>query len=991
MTKNQQRAICFPIIAVLLAILIVANVAAGIFAGAITNFFTGGVQVDFDSEEMQQTLQQSDQLVRTLAEDSIVLLKNQEDADGEPALPLSDDELKVNLFGFSAYDPSDAASFDGFLMKGIGSGSSTIAESKAITLQDALTENGIEYNTELEAIYDNFNVGRGSTADNAYWLDEPDLTAAQFDQAEEYSDVAIVVFSRLGGENIGEQPHQQTQGAVNPDKTYLEITDPEQELLDEVTARFGKVIVLLNTSNAMHCGFLDAENVDAAMYVGLTGQSGAIAIGEILKGEKLDGSQFSPSGKLSDLYSYDPSNDPAYNNTESASSGNSGTNIQYSENIYFGYRWYETADAEGYFEAQGSSYEEQVQFPFGFGLSYTEFEWDLLSVTIGEDEVALGSAGELNDANKNTTITVKVLVTNTGDVIGKDVVELYYTPEYIKGEVEKSEVNLLDFAKTVELEPGQSQELTLTFTAYDMASFDATDANNNGQATYELDEGTYTISFRTDSHTLKMNGGDEMANNTVDFEIAADIAFTEDPVTGETVEARFTGEDAYAGVPIDGSTAGVTQEYLSRADFAGTFPDEQAALPTNAEEVNTIAAEWYDPTYETDTAPTQGVNNGADALMLTTTGAGDTVEYNLDLFETLVDYDAPEWETLLNQISVSDLFNLVNNSGFFSPAIDSVGKPRQADFDGPAGFNTNSLSGDWGGSTVTDSWTAYPCECLLGCSWNKELMLQMGLSMGVEASMTGINGWYAPGINLHRTNYTSRNYEYYSEDPILSGNLAANVIHGAKINGLYCYMKHFVVSESGPNGRDWNTWLPEQALRELYLKPFEIAVKEGHSNAVMSSFNNLGSIWTGANYALLTDILRNEWGFRGTVVTDWSMGGDPGTMNPEQGLRAGNDIWLNPMGFTLGAPDTSDPTNIACARRSAHDVLFTLVDTIHYQDTFDRDSLDTIFNASVGVANRNEGTAWWIALLVVIDVLAVGGLVVWSVFLIRDKKSAVKA
>ena len=848
MTKNKQRAICFPIIAVLLAILIVANVAAGIFAGAITNFFTGGVQVDFESEEMQQTLQQSDQLVRTLAEDSIVLLKNQEDADGEPALPLSDDELKVNLFGFSAYDPSDAASFDGFLMKGIGSGSSTIADSKAITLQGALEENGIEYNTELEAIYDEFEVGRGSTADNAYWLDEPDLTAAQFDQAEEYSDVAIVVFSRLGGENIGEQPHRQTQGAVNPDKTYLEITDPEQELLDEVTARFGKVIVLLNTSNAMHCGFLDAEK-------------GAIAIGEILKGEKLNGDQFSPSGKLSDLYSYDPSNDPAYNNTEMTQTDETGINIQYSENIYFGYRWYETADAEGYFEAQGSSYDEQVQFPFGFGLSYTEFEWDLLGVTIGEEEVALGSAGALTDANKNDTITVRVLVTNTGDVIGKDVVELYYTPEYIDGEVEKSEVNLLDFAKTVELEPNQSQELTLTFTAYDMASFDATDANNNGASTYELYAGTYTISFRTDSHTLKMNGGDEMANNTVDFDIAEDITFPEDPVTGETVEPRFTGEDTYAGVPIDGSTAGVTQEYLSRADFAGTFPDEQAPIPTEAGAANTIGAEWYDPTYETETAPTQGVT-GDEALLLTTVNEDESVEYNLDLFETLSDYDAAEWETLLDQISVADLFNLVNNSGFFSPEIASVGKPRQADFDGPAGFNTNSLSGDWGGSTVTDSWTAYPCECLLGCSWNKDLLLQMGLSMGVEASMTGINGWYAPGINLHRTNYTSR----------------------AKINGLYCYMKHFVVSESGPNGRDWNTWLPEQALRELYLKPFEIAVKEGGSNAIMSSFNNLGSIWTGANYALLTDILRNEWGFRGTVVTDWSMGGEPGTMNPEQGL-----------------------------------------------------------------------------------------------------------
>ena len=991
MTRKVKRAICFPIIAFLLIVLIAANVAAGIFAGAITNYFSGGVNIDFNSDSIQQTLQQSDELVRTLAEDSIVLLKNQEDEDGNPALPFDEGETKVNLFGFSAYDPSSAASFDGFLMKGIGSGSSTISESKAITLQDALTENGIEYNTDLEAIYDDFEVGRGSGADNAYWLDEPDITDAQFDAAQEYSDIAIVVFSRLGGENIGEQPHSQTQGAVNENKTYLQITDPEQELLDNVTERFGKVIVLLNTSNAMHCGFLDDEGVDAAMYVGLTGQSGAIAIGEILKGETLKGEPISPSGKLSDLYSYDPSNDPAFNNTESAQSGDSGVNIQYSEGLYYGYRWYETADAEGYFEAQGSSYEEQVQFPFGFGLSYTEFEWDLLSVEIGEEEVALGSAGSLTDSNKNTEITVTVLVTNTGDTAGKDVVQLYYTPEYIEGEIEKAEVNLLDFDKTVALEPGQSEELTLTFTAYDMASFDDYDANDNGRSTYELDAGTYTISLRTDSHTLKMNGADQMTNATVDFTIDEDIVFSEDPVTGEAIETRFTGETAYAGVPIDGSTAGVTQEYLSRADFAGTFPDEQAPLPTEAAEANRIAAEWYDPSYDTDTAPTQGVDNGENALMVTYTDEEGSLQYDYDLFATLSDYDAEEWDTLLDQIEVSELVNLVHNSGFFNPAIESVGKQQQADFDGPAGFNTNSLSGDWGGSTVTDTWTAYPCECLLGCSWNKDLMLQMGLSMGVEANATGINGWYAPGINLHRTNYTSRNYEYYSEDPILSGNLAANVIHGAKINGLYCYMKHFVVSESGPNGRDWNTWLPEQVLREIYLKPFEISVKEGGSNAVMSSFNNLGSIWTGANHALLTDILRTEWGFKGTVVTDWSMGGEPGTMNTRQGIRAGNDIWLNPMGFTLGGGlDTSDPTDIACARRAAHNVLYTLVDTIYYNRTFDHDSLDTIFNANVGVADRAESFAWWIILLVVIDVAAVAGLVVWTVFLVKPKKEKVR-
>lgn len=990
MDIKKKRAIGFPIIALILIVVIAANVAAGILRPQLDGILVGN-GVDFSGEETQQALQQSDSLVRTLAEDSIVLLKNQEDEDGEAALPLEEDELKVNLFGFSAYDPSDAASFDGFLMKGIGSGSSTISDSKAITLQDALTENGIEYNTTLESIYDNFDVQRGSAQTNAYWLNEPTITDQQYQQAQEYSDVAIVVFSRLGGENIGEQPQQQTQGSVNANKTYLEITDAEQALLDNVTAKFGKVIVLLNTSNAMHCGFLDDENVDAAMYVGLTGQSGAIAIGEILKGELLNGESFSPSGKLSDLYSYDPSNDPAFANTgDYGSSGDNTLSVQYSENIYFGYRWYETADAEGYFEEKGTSYDAQVQFPFGFGLSYTTFEWDLLSITVADEELPLGAAGALTDANKNATITVKVLVTNTGDFAGKDVVELYYTPEYIDGEVEKAEVNLLDFAKTAKLQPGESQELTLTFTAYDMASFDATDANNNGYATYELDQGTYSISFRTDSHTLKMNGGEEMNYAVVDFDLATDVIFTEDPVTGEVIETRFTGSTAYAGIPIDGSSAGATQAYLSRADFAGTFPNERAAVPTDTDRVNQEAAELYETANDTDTMPTQGVDNGENTLSLTQEGA-DGTQYNYDLFETLAeDYYASEWDTLLNQITVAELLNLVHSSGFFNQAIESVGKPELADFDGPAGFNTNSLSGDWGGSTVTDTWTAYPCECLLGCSWNKDLLLQMGLSMGVEASLTGISGWYAPGINLHRTNYTSRNYEYYSEDPILSGNLAANLIHGAKINGLYCYMKHFVVSESGPNGRDWNTWLTEQALRELYLKPFEIAVKEGGANAVMSSFNNLGCIWTGANYALLTEILREEWGFQGTVLTDWSMGGAPGTMNPRQGIRAGNDLWLNPMAFVIGGLDSSNPTDVACARRAAHNVIYTLVDTIHYNQTFDRDSLDSIFNVTVGVANRTTGLSWWIIVLIIVDVLIVCGLGVWAYFLIKPRQKAQK-
>lgn len=977
MTSKAKKAVCFSVVAVIVVLFIVLDILANVFFTPI-NAFVCGNGVDFNGEETQQAMAQSDALVRTLAEDSMVLLKNSE-TDGEPALPLKENETKVNLFGISAYDPSDAASFDGFLMKGVGSGSSTISQSRAVTLEGALELNGISYNPDLKTLYDGFDFGRaasGNNDPNVYLLAEPsiDSVKAAIPAAKEYSDVAIVVFSRLGGENQGEQPKTQPD---NPNKTYLDISDSEQALLDEVTENFGKVIVLLNTSNIMHCGFLEDEGVDAAMYVGLTGQSGAVAIGEILKGKKLDGTQFSPSGKVSDTYIYTREYDPGFANTEMTQTDEAGINIQYMENIYFGYRWYETAAAEGYFDnvnnEYGSGYDGVVQYPFGYGLSYTSFEWDVI-------DVSLPDGSEITDSNKNNEISVKVLVTNTGDFAGKDVVELYYTPEYVRGEIEKSEVNLLDFEKTVLLAPGASQELTLSFTPYDMASFDTYDANRNGASVYELDAGTYTVSLRTDSHNVaKCDGA------TISYTLPGDVTFNTDPTTGASIAPLFSGDSAYGGVDIEGRAVGASTNYLSRADIAGTFPREKSPVPTNGALISQTSGYSYDG-FDTSTMPTQGVNNGSNTLSLTLQGENG-LEYNYDLFAKLSDYSAPEWETLLNQITVSELINLVHLGGFMTKPVDSIGKPLMWDFDGPAGFNTNSQSGSWGGGdAAAETWTAYPCECLLGCSWNKELLLQMGLSMGVEANATQVNGWYAPGINLHRTNYTSRNYEYYSEDPVLSGYLAANVITGAKYNGLYVYMKHFVVSESGPNGREWNTWLTEQALRELYLKPFEISVKKGGANAVMSSFNRIGCIWAGGNKALLTDILRTEWGFTGSVITDWTMGGITG-MPPKQGVRAGNDLWLAGMNMVFGGTlDENDATDVSRARNAAHNILYTMVDTLNFSHTADRSELDAAFTVNVGVANRTTPFAWWLMLLIIVEVLAFAGCAVWIFFTVKKQK-----
>ncbi len=1020
MNKVVKRIICFSVMAVVVIALAVGNVFAFIYANPITAFLAG----TGDTGASEETLQAGDDLCRQLGEEGAVLLKNQTDADKEPALPLEEDENKVNLFGFSAYDPSSAADFDGFLMKGIGSGSSTIADDKMVTLQDALTENDIEYNPALEAIYDAYDVGRyfsGNSDHNAYWLDEPEITDEQFAAAHDYSDIAVVVFSRLGGENIGEQPKTQNKGSVNADKTYLEITDAEQALLDEVTERFGKVIVLLNTSNTMHCGFLEDENVDAAMYIGLTGQSGAFGVVEALKGVRTvkdeDGQEteekFSPSGKVTDTYTYVPAADPSFVNAESSSAGGTvGTNIQYAEDIYFGYKWYETADAEGFWNSTyaettfgiRNGYKDVVQFPFGFGLSYTTFDWEVVSVTAGEADADFTS-GQITDANKNEEITVTVKVTNTGDYPGQDVVQLYYTPQYNKGEIEKSAVNLLDFAKTGLLPAGGEEQVTLSFTPYDMASFDAYDDNDNQKYAYELDAGTYTISLRTDAHTVKVNQSGAVEHAEISYELPADVIYAEDPVTGTAVETRFTGAGAYAGVPVDGSTVGMDQNYLSRANFSGSFPSDKAGLPTDGAKIDS-AAKYYQPVVDENGGkvvqmPATGIEAGmrltqiaiergtdddgnpkyayADATLAQLRGEesleeGQFFAFDEELMEDLADYDSPDWDYLLDQMTVGELTILVECGGFRTEAIESIGKPYFNDYDGPAGFNTNSRTGDFGGSVDAAMWTAYPSESLIGCTWDKELLYTMGELMGQEAQDSNLNGWYAPGVNLHRTNYTSRNYEYYSEDGVLSGKLAAPLIKGARDNGLYCYIKHFACSESGPNARNWNTWLTEQNLRENYLKPFEIAVKEGDANAVMSAFNRIGATWAGANYALLTEILREEWGFEGSVITDWTSGDSEGGMYTRQGIRAGNDLWLNPNDSIGGPLNKNNAEDIYCARKAAHNILYTLVDT---------------WNASRFSAQVKEAVfPWWIPVLITFDVLVVAGFGVWTFFLLKPKKAA---
>lgn len=965
-----SRAVGLSCVAVVAAAIIVGNALCFKYDGVITTVLCG-TGVNFEGEEIEKAQALGDELCREIGRDSFVLLKNDNISENKKSLPLDGDLKKVNVFGWSATDA-------GFLLKGVGSGSSTINPEKEVTLLDGLEDYGIEYNTQLIDEYKTISTYRGISRGDIFNLTEPTrdfYTEDMLTQAEGFSDTALIVLSRNAGENVGEIPTTQslkTEKGSETDstRTYLNTSKYEEDLITMCSERFENVILLVNTTNSMHLNCLDDDRIDAALYVGITGQSAAGSIPEVLWGsyKNADGEDvlLSPSGKVANTYTFDPKTDSTFVNKEQA-----GKHIQYVEDIYYGYKWYETADAEGFWNdvdnQYGKGYDGVVQYPFGHGLSYTEFEWEITNLSIPNN----------SNISKYSDIEVEVDVTNVGGYPGKDVVQLYVTPPYYEGGIEKAHVNLMAFAKTAVLQPGQTQKLKLSFNAYDMASYDCYDKNGNGNARWELEEGTYEIKLMTNAHNLKECKESLVTeeNNVVKYHVpTGGIKYNMDPKTKQIVKNRMTGETAYSGVPIDGSTVGAETSYLSRSNDFANFPTKQAPTPTS--NLVNQAATYFNSIYDDATMPTTGQEanlrlilreDGSFATLADLNGETDAkLVLNEELMKDLANFNSPTWEAFLNQMSVEELCKIVEQGGFGTIAIESIGKIKALDTDGPAGFNSNVLSLD---GNAKSQWTAYPSETLIACSWNAELAYRMGLSMGFEGSKTNVSGWYAPGVNLHRTAYNSRNFEYYSEDAVISGKLAAEVIRGAKTNGLYCYLKHFVLSEPGQNPSGYNTWITEQNLRENYLKAFEIPVKEGEANAIMSAFNRVGANWAGASYPCLTQILRTEWGFRGSVLTDYSSGGGVGGMNPKQGVRAGNDIWLNPNSVNSAPLDRNNPVDVFCARKAAKNVIFTYVDTYNYALTHDAGE-DDRYAVEVGVKTATTVFAWWKPVLYVADGIA---------------------
>lgn len=1025
--KLVTKIVSFSVIGVISVALIVGNVIAFQNQDVITSTLSGTGE---DFSQAAQSLKNGDELCEQIAEDSIVLLRNE-----NKALPLKSDVTKLNVFGYGATDR-------GFIMNGVGSGSSTINEEKKITLMDALT--GVvrdfdlsedttkeafaqtlvkyEVNPDIKAIYDGFNnknarplassITFATNGAQAYWLDEPAqnlFTPQVMESAAAYSDVALFVVSRDGGENIGEQPlSQRVGGKTDNSRTYLELTSQEEGMLKLLDQYFGTTVVILNTTNTMHLGFLEDETlgVDACLYIGLPGQSGARAIPGILSGK------INPSGRYTDIVTRSAavakSFDPTFNNFAATNN-----QVHYVEDIYHGYKWFETADEEGYFEGKSSSYDEVVVYPFGHGLSYTTFKKEISKITYRNDNrtVTLRDGDSIDSIPVNAEITVEVKVANTGDVAGKEVVELYYTPEYHSGGIEKAYVNLLGFAKTGLIDPDDSHTVEIKFTKYDMASYDATDANKNDNKGYELEKGKYEIKLMENSHT---------EIEKVTFNLGSTLNIVNDPVTGTKVQNRFVDDGAYAGLSTTGEEAGVSQKWLSREDFVSTFPTGKSAGYTDGSKV-TAAANYVNDAAYANVDKTFQENQEAEMYFWTANGAkasksqltgkgGDSaLTRNYELMKTLSDFEADEWKDMLDQMNVQEMKVLIEQGGFVRQGTVSVGMRELYDYDGPAGFNANSRN-----SSSETNWTAYASEALIGCCWNESLLFLMGRAMGSEANDTTIHGWYAPGVNLHRSNYNARNFEYYSEDGVLSGKLAVQVIAGAKTNGLTCYLKHFACSEEGPNPRDVNTWITEQNLRENFLRPFEIAVKgvdvdissrdaDGKvteaktvhigANGMMTAFNRVGASWAGAHYSLNVSVLREEWGFKGTVITDWTSGTAAlGGMRVEQGIRCGNDLWLDPNN-TNRSLDVNDPIDRYCARLCAKNILYTVADTMTTYNEVNTAiqehgaQLDK-YQTTLSDAFKNV-TSWWQPVLITFDTLVAVGFVIWALFLTLPMKEII--
>lgn len=875
------------VIAMVLAVVVCVNmICFGPMATLIGLAMENGTLSDETNEEAAEVAEE-------IMEDGIVLLKN------ESLLPLNETK-KLNIFGWESINPAYG-----------GAGSGGINDLyDIVSLNQGLENAGFSINQKLVDFYNNYGADdpEMSIQKQSWTLPEPPVDTYSDElikSAKEYSDVAVVVLSRKAGEGHNDIPMDVRKAAYdnNSDEYddfpegehYLQLSQTERDMVDMVCSNFDNVIVIYNGANQFELGFADEyPQIKSVVWCPGTGNVGFNALGKVFSGE------VNPSGKTPDTFIYDMTTAPWWNNAEkteytnladmAVEGMNAGTAqvyapafTNYVEGIYVGYKYYETAAQEGAID-----YDKTVQYPFGYGLSYTEFEQKM---------------GELEE--KDGQISVDVEVTNSGDVAGKDVVEVYYKPPYTNGGIEKSSANLIEFEKTNLLQPGESQTVTVTFSIEDMASYD----ENNAKA-YVLEKGDYVISINSDSHTVL-----DQKTYTADKDVV---------YKGENKRAS---DDTAATNVFEDAKGDVT--YLSRADHFANY-EEATAAPASAELGEPYVSEYHlnsnfdKTTYlnDEDVMPTTGADNG-----LTLADMRDA------------DYDDPRWEKLLDQLTVDEMANMIAMAGYQTAAMDSVGKVATLDFDGPAAINNNFT----GVGSI-----GFPIEVVVASTWNKELAQAWGECMGKISQEMGAEGWYAPGMNTHRTAFGARNYEYFSEDGVLAGNMGAKAVEGARKYGVYSYIKHFAMYEG--NAKMVSVWSNEQAIREIYLKPFEISVKQGGANAVMVSWSFLGDKWTGECSNLMNTVLRDEWGFRGMALTDFFRNNGHGFMNADAALANGVDVMLSTFnGEENNVANPEHPTSVLQMRNACKNVMYTVVSSWAYDGEHEETGMENWKKAGIGI------------------------------------------
>ncbi len=937
---------------------------------------SGKIYYEADYKSQTEALEASDKLIREILGEGAVLLKN----DGVLPLETSESsEKKISLLGVSSYR---------FVMGGSGSGAANTSNS--VSFKTALEDVGYAVNPTLWDFYESGagkDYGAGGTQGvgglNQRLAEVPKnvYTAEVKNSFAAYGDAAVVVIGRSGSEGVdlarnlySLNEKRKTDIAPYEDgQHYLELTKEEKDLLKMANESFDSVIVIINSPNAMELGFVDEAEygVDACLWVGAVGQSGTRGIADIISGK------VNPSGRLTDTYVYDNFSSPASANVgDYRYDGENYFYVTYSEGIYVGYKYYETRYEDavlGRGNVGDYDYASTVKYPFGYGKSYTDFTW---------------SDFEMNE--DGDVLSISVDVANAADgVDGSDVVELYVGAPYTAGGLEKAAVALCGFEK-ISVGKGEKKSAEMTVDKKALVSYDS------GKGAYVLEAGTYYLTAARNAHEAANNilaakASDGAQVNSSLMTSAGDASFVSSFTVNET-RVFDDGEKAKTENRFD--DADLTNkacpaydenfEYLTRSDWTGSFPESYSTGKNSTSSTNLSG-------YVETRPASEKLMSALDARGYEASG-NPKKDGDFEPFETgkkgkheLVEligksYDDELWNQLLCQITVDEMVKLVESSGYKTDIAASINKPKTYDYDGPAGlssFFTKVNASGW------------PVEAVMAATWNVALMERAGKALGNEALLAtesgrtnGVNGWYAPGMNIHRTPFAGRNFEYYSEDSFLSGALGSAQVKGVQSKGIYCYLKHFALnnqesnrscSGNGTSGQGLATWSNEQAIREIYLKPFEmtVAANKHGTLAIMTSFNRIGARWAGGHYGLINGVLRGEWGFDGFVITDYWEGDYMGSM---QMLGAGGDAMLiSAANSATRVQDKQSNKTVSLLRDSAKHILYTVA------------ASSAMNGIAYGVA-VSAGFPNYAFILIAIDFVAVAGVAVIMVFAIRKLK-----